>query len=1106
MRNQYSLTGYVVTRLMAVALVLILIVAAVQTFLANGVERRNQQAELQVTANQHAQNVEQFLTSLEQQLSSIARNSILVNGLIDFSGREQYLPSYIDTIGIYGRTDIAIKLVDFQNETVESNYLGDAQNFPAAELWFVQVLEEGERWIQWSDDGLFFAIPVLIRDFPEGALLVQIDQDFLQEGIAKLPERYRQVLTPIGVLEGNSEIKLNSEVASDSVNEIQSDVIVIEKYQISVQLAKELPAFSLTQSTLLPFIIATMIMIFVSFWLILAYTIRQLKSVLSNLSLAISQVNESQDLSLRVATDNTPEEFKSIGEAFNEMIGKLENTTTSRDEIQSIIASMSELVFVVDLNFQGSLNNQSDSEVGFISNIRDVISAPEDHELFDANVESAQYEEQKSNKTILWRRSPLMHAKKQAGWVFSGSDITDIRAAQQQMKLLEMAIDSSSHGMIVVDATDRAEPIVFANKSFEDITGFSSNEILGRKCNFLRGEETSVEKSREIRDGIDTRERVDVEILNYRKNGEPFWNQLSIDPVINNHGEVTHFLGVIRDATDIVNSRAQLELAKEQAEAAAVAKSEFLATMSHEIRTPMNGVLGMLGLLLNTHLSDEQKHRAKVAQNSAVSLLAIINDILDFSKIEAQKLEMESIRFNLRELLGEVSEALAIQAQSKGVEIILDATGVDIDLVMGDPGRIRQIVTNLVSNAIKFTQEGEIVIQIGLFEEADRLELVGRVIDSGIGIADDKIESLFSAFSQADASTTRKYGGTGLGLAIVKRLCELMGGSIHAMSELGRGSVFEFNFFLGKAENAKLVVPPTPIEDRCFLVVDKNQANIDVLRGQIKHWGGHVKEASSIDGAIDHIQFEMNEENEKGLDVVFLAHSYSEKEQEAFIHTLKRSSKSKSALLIGMTPMDFLTDPDDSLQQHFTRFFPKPITTGELFSVMALLDSSTKYDPSEYPASVVQQIPSSAAENDTNEPEWPEGTRILVVDDNQINQLVATGILNSFGLSAECASDGEEALELLKAAPKDAPYTLVFMDCQMPILDGYETTGAIRKGAGGERYLKLPIIAMTANAMEEDKRRCINAGMDDYLTKPVKPTYVSEKLKMWLRRVEKAAS
>jgi len=554
---------------------------------------------------------------------------------------------------------------------------------------------------------------------------------------------------------------------------------------------------------------------------------------------------------------------------------------------------------------------------------------------------------------------------------------------------------------------------------------------------------------------------------------------------------------IVRENTRILMKKASLTAHKNNK-----LKSEFLASMSHEIRTPMNGVLGMLGLLLDGTLSAEQEHKAIIAQSSAESLLLLINDILDFSKVEAGKLELEIIDFNIRDMLGEFAESMALTAQEKKLEIILDVMQIEHSMVKGDPGRIRQVFTNIVGNSIKFTHDGEIIIRAkSLNHVGNNLVLHFEVEDTGIGIPEDKIDNLFSAFTQVDASTTRKYGGTGLGLSISQKLVELMGGKISVKSVVDIGSVFMFDISLEESHRSLLVQPKVDTSLLNLLVVDDNATNREVLREQLEHWGASVTEAESAEQALSLCEQVIMNPDKPLFDVAFLDMQMPKMDGATLGKTLRENPCYSKMKLVMMTSISQGNGPDFFAKLGFCAFFPKPATTSDLFKALAVVVDDSEALAQATPLvthDYLETLTDDNSECDTSIPQWPENMRVLLVEDNRINQLVALAVLKQFDLTADIANHGGEALKILADTPEESSYTIVLMDCQMPEMDGYETSQKIREGAVGQHYIDIPIIAMTANAMKGDKDKCLAAGMSDYLTKPINTDRLLLKLKYWL--------
>ncbi len=604
----------------------------------------------------------------------------------------------------------------------------------------------------------------------------------------------------------------------------------------------------------------------------------------------------------------------------------------------------------------------------------------------------------------------------------------------------------------------------------------------------------------------------DEELILVTAKGKEVWVNATGQAEFQN-GQCVRLFGSLQDIDARIKARQDLAKAKDEAELAAKAKSEFLASMSHEIRTPMNGVLGMLGLLQQSELTKQQTHYLSLAKSSAESLLTLINDILDFSKVEAGKLDLELLDFNLRTMLGEFSEAIAQKAQDKGIEVVLDVTQVQQSLVKGDPGRIRQILTNLVSNSIKFTQEGEIVVRVSLETESPQtLRLKCSVKDTGIGIPEDKVTTLFDSFTQVDASTTRKYGGTGLGLAICKQLCELMDGEISIESKLGEGSCFTFDIKLEPSDQSTFVIPDVDIKEVPILIVDDNHTNRVVLRKQLEYWGANVTEAPDAGMAFQIMNDKLNNHEEPEFSVAFLDYQMPEMDGAELGRKIRTRSCFDKTKLVMMTSLSNRGDAQFFADLGFDAYFPKPATTSDLFDALSVViaggETLEQAKPlvthhylkelSEGRGDNKELIFDAEKDEGSSQRAWPDGTRMLLVEDNYINQAVATGIIESMGLTCDVAGNGLEALDALRHAPEDSPYTIVLMDCQMPEMDGYDATRAIRQGDSEARNTNIPVVAMTANAMKGDREACLEAGMNDYLSKPVDAVELEQLLVKWL--------
>jgi signal transduction histidine kinase/DNA-binding response OmpR family regulator len=554
-------------------------------------------------------------------------------------------------------------------------------------------------------------------------------------------------------------------------------------------------------------------------------------------------------------------------------------------------------------------------------------------------------------------------------------------------------------------------------------------------------------------------------------------------------------IGTLADEFDsmvarLAELRERAQEAKEAAEAGSRAKSEFLANMSHEIRTPLNGVIGMLDLLAGTRLDARQARYSQVAKTSAETLLELINDILDFSKIEAGKLELEEADFDLQMLVEDVCDILGQRAEAKGLELVACVAPEVPSAVRGDATRLRQVLINLISNAIKFTEQGNVVVRVALeAEAAESLAVRVTVSDTGIGIAPERLDRLFKPFSQVDASTTRKYGGTGLGLAVCRQLVELQGGTIGVESEPGRGSVFHFTVRLAKPSTRppSRQVPGDLVGLR-VLVVDDNATNREVLAGQLSGWG--FAHAAATDGPSALELLEAAAEEGRPYELAILDVQMPGMDGLQLAREIKRRERIKDTVLLVLTSLGESMSPAKMTELGLAGYLVKPVRQSRLFDaiIRAMAGESSA-------AGLPDRIEPSAAEP---RPSLAGRARILLAEDNEVNQMVAAEVLRRNGLACDIVANGREAVE----AVSQKHYDLVLMDCQMPELDGFEATRAIRqlerqRAAQGEKR-HLAIIALTAHAIKGDRDLCLEAGMDDYVTKPIDQGRLLGAIRRWL--------
>ncbi|MBT8159906.1 response regulator [Arthrobacter sp. GN70] len=639
------------------------------------------------------------------------------------------------------------------------------------------------------------------------------------------------------------------------------------------------------------------------------------------------------------------------------------------------------------------------------------------------------------------------------------------------------AIVNSSADAIVGKSLDGV--ITSWNPGAERIYGYSAAEAIGRHVSFIIPEELQDEEGKLLSAIRSGRETHSYETKRLRIDGSVVPVSLTMSPIRGSNG-VHGIATIAQDITERKIAQAELVTAREAAEESSRLKSEFLATMSHEIRTPMNGVIGLTGLLLDTPLEERQRQYAEGVKGAGEALLTLINDILDFSKLEAGKVDLDPAPFNPRTLVEELAALMAEAAQAKGLELIAYCRPDVPAMLVGDSGRIRQILLNLASNAVKFTPAGEVVISVRVVERnSTTVRVRFEVRDTGIGIDAEDHLRLFESFSQADASTTRRYGGTGLGLAISRRLTEVMGGEIGVDSSLGNGSIFWATLPLTPASPA--ADPPSISPDQLtglrVLVVDDNATNRLVLENQLAGW----KMVPEAVGDARQALVRCGEESKAGhpFDIAVLDMCMPDMNGLELARQLSTDAALNSTRIIMLTST-MNVDKADLVAAGVREWLTKPVRSSEFYDrLMRLVASRPAAAPVAAPT-----LPVSISQ--------PSRGLILVVEDNEVNQLVARSMVAKLGYEVDVVSDGSEAV----AATAATRYAAVLMDCHMPVMDGFEATKAIRARQNGGK--RLPVIAMTAGALDEDRERCLAAGMDDYLTKPVDMDRLEKVLDRWI--------
>lgn len=691
-------------------------------------------------------------------------------------------------------------------------------------------------------------------------------------------------------------------------------------------------------------------------------------------------------------------------------------------------------------------------------------------ELFE---DIERYEKHEQTRFVQVMKSPVRNASGNIIGVQAVFwDVTHRKQAEAELEqeryLLRALLDNLPHNIYFKDSASR---FIRVNRAMADYFGLKNpDEAIGHTdFDYFREEHARQARADEERVMETGEPLVDREEMETWPDGTDTWVSTTKLPLYDQDGRIIGTFGISRDITEKKLAAQALQQAKDAAESANRAKSDFLANMSHEIRTPLNAIIGMTELVLDSTLSDSQREYLRMVIESGDALLSLINDILDFSKIEAGKLDFDHTLFDLQESLGDTMKSLAYRAHTKGLELACRIHPDVPSVLVGDVGRVRQIVINLVGNAIKFTDKGEVVLEVQYTDKSQGMaQLRFAVTDTGIGIPDDKLDSVFHAFEQADSSTTRRFGGTGLGLAISSRLVEHMGGEIWVESELGRGSTFQFTawFDLPTPDEVRPLTPlPVVVTGTRVLVVDDNETNRCILQEMLTNWGMVPTATADVPSALGILR----EAFLAGEMFPLVLTDANMPDQDGFTlaERVKQDSELSSTVIMMLTSGDRPGDISRCNELSVAAYLLKPIKQSELFDAIVMALGVTAAED-EYHA-------------DKRKPQEIPPLRVLLAEDSLVNQKLAVGLLERHGHTVVVANHGREVLGAIESGQFD----LILMDVQMPEMDGLEATEIIR-ARERDTEIHVPIVAMTAHAMQGDRQRCLDAGMDEYIAKPIR--------------------
>ncbi len=835
----HQLQRYILPRLLTALSVISVILCLCIFYVAKNQIKAEQQTNLQYLK----QDLMITLDNTQQLMEGIAANDLLINSLIDIQQRKNYLPVFFGSLRFTRAKVYSLGLFEFDGTLLIETHSNRPMPASMANSWQETVLQQSNSYRQITEDGVLIAVPVLIAGAAEGALALYIPsfQELIYE---RDTTAYQLIVDSQGKILFSSHpdfFKVNTHFDQQKYEYWTSQ----ETEWQGLTLISQAPALDAYSNVLwlIPAILITLSMAIVISYYATNRAARLSASTLRGLHDDIQQSATRRQPQSAEDRIEEAQELAEIREAFNALVNNISSITLSNRQFSNAIDSLEEILVVLDSDSNKILANRAFNQyiLYYDLNESQIVSVKN---RLSGNTKSLQRTyaslSEKAPVIINWTALPLLDDNRmQVGTILVGNDVSKQRVLEKRINVINHAIKAATVPILIADAKKKGFPVIYANPHFSRVTGFKEDETLHHTFLLMRELEAEPEKADKIKTALQQGTACDETLLCYRKNKTPLYIQVILTPVFN-EGELEHFVAFFQDVTEREQGQQFLEEARLRAEESARLKSSFLASMSHEVRTPLHGVSGALQLVSKTALDKTQQHYVGLADESIRNLQHIVDDILDFSKIEAGQLKLENVPYNLPLLLETLYEQFSISSDEKGLQLNLDTELAEHVMVQGDPVRLRQVLSNLLSNAVKFTQNGSILLSVSLVEtSSEQWQLQGFVQDSGIGIDEGNLDSIFEVFQQEDTSTTRKFGGTGLGLSISRQLCRLMQGDLTVQSRKDEGSKFLFTVavsrpayeaYIAAPDTTKHSEPEATLQPSRILIVEDNEINQLIAR------------------------------------------------------------------------------------------------------------------------------------------------------------------------------------------------------------------------------------------------------------------------------------